>query len=113
MVRPRAAVLLAEAAATTDEQKASGISWDSHQYVDQAPESLIRDDDLQGANQDMRRRFEENCRRAQNAICKAVSELDGAEFREARTACTHMSALEPTRLRANRMRCVLALPAAP
>jgi hypothetical protein len=41
------------------------ISWDSHTYVDAAPESLVRDDDLSGANMDMRRRFEANCRRAQ------------------------------------------------
>ena len=41
------------------------ISWDSHVYVDEAPESLVRDDDLAGANMDMRRRFEANCRRAQ------------------------------------------------
>jgi len=61
---------------------APSISWDSHQYVDSAPESLVRDDDLSGANMDMRRRFEENCRRAQTAICKAVSELDGTEFKE-------------------------------
>uniref|UniRef100_X5CWZ4 coproporphyrinogen oxidase n=2 Tax=Eukaryota TaxID=2759 RepID=X5CWZ4_9EUKA len=79
--RPRASVLLAESA-TTDEQKASGISWDSHEYVNEAPESLVRDDDLPNANMEMRRKFEENCRRAQNAICNAVSELDGKPFTE-------------------------------
>merc|ERR1719199_2178836 len=31
---------------------------------------------------DMRRRFEANCRRAQDAICKAVTELDGKDFTE-------------------------------
>ena len=41
------------------------ISWDSHQYVAEVPESLVREDDLSGANMDMRRRFEANCRRAQ------------------------------------------------
>lgn len=80
--RPRTSVLLAEAAAATDEQKASGISWDSHEYVEKAPDTLVRDDDMSGANMDMRRRFEENCRRAQNNICNAVSELDGTPFKE-------------------------------
>ena len=51
---------MAEAAAA-----APSISWDSHKYVDSAPETLVRDDDLSGANMDMRRRFEANCRRAQ------------------------------------------------
>uniref|UniRef100_A0A7S3AIS1 coproporphyrinogen oxidase n=1 Tax=Haptolina ericina TaxID=156174 RepID=A0A7S3AIS1_9EUKA len=68
---------MAEAAAA-----APSISWDSHKYVDSAPETLVRDDDLSGANMDMRRRFEANCRRAQEAICKAVSELDGTEFKQ-------------------------------
>jgi len=80
--RPRTSVLLAEAAAATDEQKASGISWDSHEYVEKAPDTLVRDDDMSGANMDMRRRFEENYRRAQNNICNAVSELDGTPFKE-------------------------------
>ena len=44
---------------------APSISWDSHKYVESAPTTLVREDDLAGANQDMRRRFEENCRRAQ------------------------------------------------
>merc|ERR1719298_56082 len=71
-------------AAEATEKKAPppSISWDSHTYVDQAPESLVRDDDLSGANMDMRRRFEANCRRAQNEICKAVEELDGAKFQQ-------------------------------
>merc|ERR1719183_1708145 len=71
---------MAEAATKPD--SASGISWDSHTYVDAVPDSLVRDDDLKGANMGMRRRFEANCRRAQDAICKAVSELDGTEFIE-------------------------------
>lgn len=61
---------------------APSISWDSHKYVESAPDSLVRDDDLSGANMDMRRRFEANCRRAQDAITAAVSELDGTEFTE-------------------------------
>jgi len=58
------------------------ITWDSHTYVSEAPESLVREDDLDGANMDMRRRFEANCRRAQNEICRAVEELDGSKFQE-------------------------------
>merc|ERR1719379_2620906 len=61
---------------------APSISWDSHNYVDEAPESLVRDDDLAGANMDMRRRFEANCRRAQNEICAAIEELDGGKFQQ-------------------------------
>jgi len=61
---------------------APSISWDSHTYVSAAPDTLVRDDDLEGADMDMRRRFEANCRRAQNEICKAISELDGSGFRE-------------------------------
>jgi len=61
---------------------APSISWDSHQYVDEVPDSLVREDDLKGANMDMRRRFEANCRRAQNEICKAISEIDGKAFQE-------------------------------
>ena len=70
------------AEATEAKAAPPSISWDSHTYVDQAPESLVRDDDLSGANMDMRRRFEANCRRAQNEICKAVEELDGAKFQQ-------------------------------
>merc|ERR1719486_688310 len=69
--------MMAEAATS-----APSISWDSHTYVDEVPETLVREDDLAGANMDMRRRFEANCRRAQEAICKAVSELDGQSFQQ-------------------------------
>jgi coproporphyrinogen III oxidase len=72
----------AMAEATEAKAAPPSITWDSHTYVDQAPESLVRDDDLSGANMDMRRRFEANCRRAQNEICKAVEELDGAKFQQ-------------------------------
>lgn len=61
---------------------APSISWDSHKYVDAAPDTLVRDDDLADANHEMRRRFEANCRRAQDAICAAVTELDGTSFTE-------------------------------
>jgi len=67
--------------AATEQQK-SGLSWNSHTYVYEVPDSLVREDDLAGANMDMRRQFEANCRRAQNEICKAVEELDGGNFQE-------------------------------
>ena len=67
-----------EASAPAAKPAPGSISWDSHVYVDEVPDSLVRDDDLAGANMDMRRRFEANCRRAQEAICAAVEELDGA-----------------------------------
>ena len=69
-------------ATTADPTKDSGLSWNSHTYVDSVPDSLVRDDNLPGANMDMRRKFEANCRRAQNVICEAIEELDGASFRE-------------------------------
>ena len=53
------------AEAVTGEKPTQSISWDSHTYVSEAPDTLVRDDDLSGANMDMRRRFEANCRRAQ------------------------------------------------
>jgi len=69
--------------ATTETKKPPPtLSWDSHTYVESAPDSLVRDDDLEGANNEMRRAFEANCRRAQEAICKAVEELDGKTFQE-------------------------------
>jgi len=75
-----AALQMAEA--TEKKADAPSITWDSHTYVDAAPESLVRDDDLSGANMDMRRRFEANCRRAQNEICAAIEELDGTSFQQ-------------------------------
>jgi len=74
------AVLMAEAA-TSEKSAAPSISWDSHTYVDSAPESLVKDDDNL-ASLGMRKKFEENCRRAQAAICSAVEELDGKQFKQ-------------------------------
>ena len=37
--------------------KAPSISWDSHTYVDQAPASLVREDDANAGNSDLRKRF--------------------------------------------------------
>ena len=51
----------------------------------EVPETLVKDDEgnLPDANMEMRRRFEANCRRAQDEICKAVEELDGSKFQQA------------------------------
>jgi len=70
-----------DAAATEKKPLPPKITWDSHTYVDEVPDSLVREDDL-GGNMDMRRRFEANCRRAQNEICKAIEELDGSQFQQ-------------------------------
>lgn len=57
-----------------DPTKASGIGWDSHQAIDQIPETLVNA--IEG-NESMRRRFEEVCRNAQASICAAIEEIDG------------------------------------
>jgi coproporphyrinogen III oxidase len=66
-------------ATASDEQTKSGIGWNSHEAVDDIPESLVKS--IEG-NDSMRKKFEQLCRGAQNDICKAIEELDGgAEFR--------------------------------
>mmetsp|Transcript_6420 Transcript_6420/g.16309 ORF Transcript_6420/g.16309 Transcript_6420/m.16309 type:complete len:405 (-) Transcript_6420:1285-2499(-) len=45
--------------------------------VDQAPKTLLRSGD--GS---MRKKFEDNIRKGQDDICRAISELDGKEFHE-------------------------------
>ena len=77
----RGGTLVMAEAATTEKSESPSISWDSHTYVDSAPESLVRDDDGL-ATLGMRRKFEENCRRAQGVICAAVEELDGKSFEQ-------------------------------
>ena len=54
--------LFSTAAASTDEQKKSGLGWDSHSAIDEIPESLVRTID---GNDSMRRKFEALCRTAQ------------------------------------------------
>ena len=77
--------MMASPEAKQQEQEKSGLGWNSHTYVDEVPETLVKDDEgnLPDANMEMRRRFEANCRRAQDEICKAVEELDGAKFQQA------------------------------
>ena len=52
----------------------SKLGWDTHKYIDEIPESLVKT--IEG-NESMRRKFELLCRNAQASICKAVEEIDG------------------------------------
>ena len=52
----------ASTANVKDPTKASGIGWDSHQAIDEIPESLVNT--IEG-NESMRRKFEAACRNAQ------------------------------------------------
>jgi coproporphyrinogen III oxidase len=59
------------------------LGWNSHQAVDKAPDSLVRDEDGPEGNYPMRAKFEKMCREAQIEITKAISEIDGkATFKE-------------------------------
>ena len=60
------------------------LNPDPNPNPNEVPETLVKDDEgnLPDANMEMRRRFEANCRRAQDEICKAVEELDGAKFQQ-------------------------------
>jgi len=82
--RHAAPAMMASPEVTQKEQEKSGLGWNSHTYVDEVPDTLVKDDEgnLPDANMEMRRRFEANCRRAQDEICKAVEELDGAKFQQ-------------------------------
>jgi len=71
--------ILKMSASTTEQQK-SGIGWDSHSPINDIPESLVKT--IEG-NDNMRRKFEALCRKAQMSICTAIEELDGeGKFRE-------------------------------
>ena len=56
---------LFSSATPTEEQKKSGLGWDSHQAISDIPESLVRTID---GNDSMRRKFEALCRTAQ--VCQ-------------------------------------------
>jgi len=59
------------------------LGWDSHQEVDQIPDSLVREGDGPEGNFPMRSKFEKMCREAQVAITKAIEDIDGeATFQE-------------------------------
>jgi len=59
------------------------LGWNSHQAVEKAPDSLVREGDGPEGNYPMRSKFEKMCREAQVEITKAIEEIDGgATFRE-------------------------------
>lgn len=58
----------------------TNIGWNSHEAVDEVPESLVKELD---GNYPMRSKFEKMCREAQISITKAIEEIDGeANFQE-------------------------------
>jgi len=58
----------------------TNIGWNSHEAVDEVPESLVKELD---GNNPMRSKFEKMCREAQISITKAIAEIDGeADFQE-------------------------------
>jgi coproporphyrinogen III oxidase len=59
------------------------IGWDSHQAIEKAPDSLVREGDGPDGNYPMRAKFEKMCREAQIKITKAIEDIDGeASFQE-------------------------------
>lgn len=60
--------------ATQNPASSKGLGWDSHKAIDAPPDSLCK---AGTANTAMRAKFEKMCREAQDAICKAVEEVDG------------------------------------
>jgi coproporphyrinogen III oxidase len=59
------------------------LGWDTHNPVDEAPATLVRDGDGPDGNYPMRSKFEKMLREAQISITKAIEDIDGgAIFRE-------------------------------
>lgn len=59
------------------------IGWNSHQAVDEVPESLVKEGDGPDGNYPMRAKFEKMCREAQIAITAKIEEIDGkGKFQE-------------------------------
>lgn len=61
----------------TEEQKKSGLGWDSHQAIEEIPESLVRTID---GNDSMRRKFEALCRGAQVNFMTTNSRLTAKQL---------------------------------
>ena len=61
----------------TEEQKKSGLGWDSHQAIEEIPESLVRTID---GNDSMRRKFEALCRGAQVNFMTTNSHLTAKQL---------------------------------
>lgn len=53
---------------------------EKEEAVERPPETLCKDEEL--GKESMRVKFEQAVRRAQDEICKAVSDLDGKQFHE-------------------------------
>lgn len=68
---------LYSSATPTEEQKKSGLGWDSHKAIDEIPESLVRTID---GNDSMRRKFEALCRGAQVHHCSLLSTIKPAKI---------------------------------
>lgn len=59
------------------------LGWDSHNPVEKAPDSLVREGDGPDGNYPMRSKFEKMCRDAQKKITAAIEKIDGqGEFQE-------------------------------
>jgi len=54
------------------------LGWDSHQAVENIPDSLVREGDGPDGNYPMRSKFEKMCREAQVEITKAIEDIDGS-----------------------------------
>jgi coproporphyrinogen III oxidase len=55
----------------------SHLGWNSHEAVEDIPESLVKEGDGPDGNYPMRAKFEKMCRDAQKDITKAIEEIDG------------------------------------
>mmetsp|Transcript_29655 Transcript_29655/g.43847 ORF Transcript_29655/g.43847 Transcript_29655/m.43847 type:complete len:392 (-) Transcript_29655:59-1234(-) len=82
-------VSLSSTAEKTDGKKAGddappvNLGWDTHQAIDEAPESLVREEDGPDGNYPMRAKMEKMLREAQISITKGIAEIDGAsDFQE-------------------------------
>jgi len=77
-------VSLSSTAEKTDGKKAGddappvNLGWDTHQAIDEAPESLVREEDGPDGNYPMRAKMEKMLREAQISITKGIAEIDGA-----------------------------------
>jgi coproporphyrinogen III oxidase len=66
-----------------DSKNPQHLGWNSHEAVEKAPDSLVREGDGPDGNYPMRSKFEKMCRDAQIEITKAIEEIDGkGKFKE-------------------------------
>mmetsp|Transcript_29898 Transcript_29898/g.34082 ORF Transcript_29898/g.34082 Transcript_29898/m.34082 type:complete len:399 (+) Transcript_29898:222-1418(+) len=55
----------------------TNIGWDTHKAIDEAPETLVREEDGPSGNYPMRSKMEKMLREAQTFITEAISDIDG------------------------------------